>query len=294
MDAATRRCISHTLPGEHSTLIRIAQAKKLAAPVSLLILVIVIVAAFYQYYGEVYYPPPILNTKFKYWSTDPVTNATKPYGWSVDYIKGPGDSISTFPTILEGRNALGVRVFKERANDTSDWANVHIRQGLRGQALSLVFNSKIRIWVYPTFSYIYDDKTGDPRNVFGVEVNDGTHLLWFVFTNEKSRTYELPLRKHRIVVTETPLKSWSLREVNISGEYAKAGWRQPDSLSFILIVGSTKIIPGTFFGYFGELEVLLASSGLSHDSLSSDIVKKAFAPGSRFPLERNSTSPPNT
>jgi hypothetical protein len=189
----------------------------------------------------------------KFWTFNPAINSTAPYLWQIDIIKNPADNVSVSRTVIADRPAVALSVYRSIANGSSVWTTVHLRQDLHGQALDTAFNSTISIWVFPTFTYQYDLRFKNPENVFGIEINDGVNLVWYVFADDQSQVVQFP--HQRIVVTQTPLHAWSYRTINIAHEYAEAGWEKPDSLSFILILGTTNIYPGNWVGYVSALSV---------------------------------------
>ena len=209
-----------------------------------------------NYYGRIEQPSPILNVNQKLWTFDPAKNISKPYLWDVDIIKGPPDNVSIFQANVQDQAAIGLRLDRVNQNNSDVWTTLHIRQDLHGQALDAVFRSEISLMVFPTFHLWFDPNTHSPENAFGIEINDGTNLLWFVFADGPTETFQLP--HHRIVLTQTPLNEWSTRTVDIATQWKDAGWTEPESLSFILILGTTLLHPGTWVGYFSNLSVNVA------------------------------------
>ena len=220
---------------------------------SVSICILAISFSFMSLYGQVFEPSPLLNTNMKFWTIDPTNNVTTPYLWQVDLIKGPHDNISIYQTKIANRQSLGLNLSRSNQNNTGVWTTVHVRQDVHGQALDALFRSPVSLWVYPTFAYRYDPNFKNPQNTFGVEINDGTNLLWYVFADNQSQVFQLP--HHRIVLMQTPLNTWSLRELDIGKQFQEAGWKEPESLSFILILGTTWMYPGTWWGYFFGLNV---------------------------------------
>ena len=208
---------------------------------------------FISYYGHVFQPPPLLNTNMKYWTVDPNNNLTTPYLWTIDIIKGPTDNASVFKAVVGDRGALGLRVIRTNSSNAQIWTTVHVRQDVRGQGLGEIFRSNITVDVFPTFQYLYDPHTKNPENAFGVEINDGTNLIWYIFADEPSQIFQLP--HNRIILTRTPLNVWSTRSMNISSEYAAEGWVMPTSISFTFITGTTWLHLGNWVGYFSNLSV---------------------------------------
>jgi hypothetical protein len=210
-------------------------------------------SAFIFLYGQVFRPPPLLNSNMQLWTIDPTKNITTPYLWTIDLIQGPTDNVSVYKAVVAGRNAIALRVERSNPNNSQIWTTIHVRQDVRGQALDSIFNSNITFDVFPTFQYLYDVNTKNPENTFGVEINDGTNLVWYVFADEPSEIVQLP--HHRIILIQTPLNVWSTREINIASEYAGAGWKKPISLSFTFIIGTTWLHLGNWVGYFSNLSV---------------------------------------
>lgn len=233
--------------------------------VALSVCILVISLSFISYYGQVDQPSPLLNTNMKFWTLDSASNTTKPYLWQVDIIKGPLDNVSTYQFDVQGRSAIALRVERSNQNNTSVWTTLHVRQDLNGQGLDALFRSRISLSVFPTFPYLYDNSSHNPENAFGVEMNDGTNLVWFIFADEPSQVFQLP--HHRIVLTQTPLNTWSLREIDVARQYEEAGWSKPQSLSFILLLGTTRVHPGNWVGYVSGLTVDVGP--LQTESLSS-------------------------
>lgn len=216
------------------------------------ICVIVLTLAFMNYYGQIFETSPILNTNMKFWTMDATKNITKPYLWEVDIIKGSPDSVTLYQINYDNRPSLALKIIRS-TNSSTIWTTVHVRQDLRGRGLDAIFRSKISLWVFPTFPYWYGQDSKNPENTFGIEINDGTNLLWYVFADAPSQVFQLP--HHRIVLIETTLNTWSLREIDIAQQFKEAGWEKPQSLSFILIMGTTWVHPGTWVGYFSSLDV---------------------------------------
>ena len=218
--------------------------------------------AFVAYYGQVFRTPPLLNTSMQYWTIDPTKNITTPYLWTIDLIQGPTDNTSVFQAVVAGRTALGLRVIRSNANNSLIWTTVHVRQDVHGQALDTIFHSNINVDVFPTFQYLFNQQTKNPENVFGVEINDGVNLIWYIFADEPSQIVQLP--HHRILLTQTPLNVWSTRTMNISSQYAAAGWEKPTSISFTFIIGTTWLHLGNWVGYFSNLSVTVPPLQLQH------------------------------
>jgi len=257
---------------------------KVRFAVALTVLALSVITTSYVFitsYGQVFQPSPILNTSMNYWTIDPTKNITTPYLWTIDLIEGPTDNVSVYQAVVAGRSGIALRVERTNTNNSQIWTTIHVRQDLRGQALQAIFRSNITIDVFPTFKYLYDPNTKNPENAFGIEINDGTNLIWYIFADEPDQIVQLP--HHRIIVTETPLNTWSTREIDISNQYAATGWKIPTTISFTFILGTTWLHPGDWVGYFSNLSVnvaLLIAPSLSSAQitvvLAADVVVIIF------------------
>lgn len=229
------------------------RVKRAVAFAAITFCILTVSSAFLVFYGQVFQPPPLLNTNMKFWTIDPTKNLLTPYLWTIDEIESPSDNISVYQTVVADRPAIALRVIRTNLNNSQIWTTVHVRQDLHGQALAAIFRSKIAIDVYPTFPYWYNPDSNNPENTFGIEINDGTNLLWYTFADASSQVFQLP--HNRIILTQTPLNAWSTREINIASQYQAAGWKMPESISFTLILGTTWVHPGDWVGYFSGLSV---------------------------------------
>ncbi len=227
--------------------------RKFTAPISIILFMLIFSVSFIQNYGQPYEGPILLNSKFKYFTKDPETSLVSPYLWEVVYYKGDLDRTFIRKDAVDGVNCLGMHVYQDGVNDTNIWATIHLKQMIGGQQLTRLLDSNIGVWVYPTFPYISDKESKNPDNVFGIEINDGVHIIWLIFSDQPLETYTL--KNHYFKVIPTPLNEWSYRELNIKKIYETQGWQMPDSISFILIMGATRSLKGEFAGYVKEIVI---------------------------------------
>jgi hypothetical protein len=189
--------------------------------------------------------PPILNGGLEYWYTDPSDLKRKPFEWDVVKIMGPEDTFSASQVTLGGKNAIEVSAVQDGAKDQYFWAVGQVRQYI------VLPSTPVGLWVYPTFTY---KDAANPQNVFGVEINDGVHVFWFIFSDSGEGIYDL--QNHRIIVTKAPLNKWSYHQINILEAYQQLGYPLPTNLMFTLIVGGGQNSPGTYTGYFSSVSLV--------------------------------------
>jgi len=220
----------------------------------------VLITSYGSLYGGVHYGPIFINGDFKYWTQDAEHGGMKPYCWQIDQSRSDNDSIRIYRTEVDGQRCVGVYLYQDGEDSINPWVSVHIRQEVRGLVLHELFCSKIGIWVYLNTSYIFDEVTMKPKNAFGIEVNDGENLIWFIFSDGEEMAYALP--HHRIVVSKAPLREWSYHEVDVMAEYKKSTNKQLDSISIILLMGVSKDCPGRYQGYFSNVTAVYSTNRL--------------------------------
>lgn len=227
--------------------------RRVFAPASIIACISLMFLCYTQSYGEAAETPAIMNSEFKYWTTDAVWNFKKPYLWEVSLLAGPNNRGFIRHDEAGGRLSLGMHVSQHGQDEQYLWATVHVRQNLGGRATRQLLDGALEAWVYPTFPHERYPDSGNPKNVFGIEINDGTNILWIVFSQQPNEVYRL--KGHSIVIIDTPLNTWSYRIVQIGRYYADAGWRLPTNVALILLVGATRDAPGEYAGFIQSVKV---------------------------------------
>jgi len=225
---------------------------------SILIATTVLAFASMSYQGQVYMEPVLLNTDLKVIYSDTSGNGRAGLAyWNVEQSLGPGDSAYLRRDVVDRQRCLGIHLFQDGMNDQYVWAMVRVRQEVKTDKLTRLFNSRVQLSVYPTFPYVYDKTTKTPDTAFGLEISDGQHLLWMIFSDQKPDVFMID--NHRIKVIEAKLNTWSTFEIDIAKEYHEAGWDMPKVVYFALITGASRAMKGEFAGFFAQITLLESS-----------------------------------
>jgi len=146
----------------------------------------------------------IPNPAYKFW--DGTENT--PIYWSV--TDDPPGSGTAIPMVADGRPVMKLGLHAED-------------EGLNRIALQNWINlptSPIGIWLY------WNPPKEDPASVaYGLEIDDGKHLLWFIYG--PSDYSEPPAEGQYIIYQSIPPRTWVHREIDIPAAYAQAGWQLP-------------------------------------------------------------------
>jgi hypothetical protein len=217
------------------------RTRKLTAAVSIALLIVVAGLAFTLLQVDHEDPPPLLDPEFDLWVTDSDSGRDRPMVWKLEYVKGSGDEIVLQKTMAEGRSALDIRIFQDGVDDR--WVYVYLGQTIDGARLRALFKNEIGLWVLTEGNCPCSSAAPSQSTVIGVETNDGTHTLTFIFSDQAVGAEEF--LAHRTLFLKTPPGEWAYQRIDLAGEYENSGWDAPDRITFNLVLG----VPGFDIGW---------------------------------------------
>jgi hypothetical protein len=228
----------------------------LVAPLSLVLLILVAVLAFNLHLQtRTEYPPPILDPEFQLWVSDP-TLGSRPMVWDLDYAKGAGDQVKLQKATLFDRNALEMQLFQNGTDNK--WVYVHLIQKIDGARLRALFDMEVNVWAFAEPSCACKVVSNSQPVIFGIETNDETHVLTFIFSDTTFELQQSPT--HRTVILPTPPGEWALHTINLAREYDNAQWKRPDNLSFMVIFEAPGSAGGWHTAYLHHFSWTMRSS----------------------------------
>jgi hypothetical protein len=246
--------------------------KKLVAPISVALLIIVAGLAFFNVRPSYVGPDPILDPSFQLWVGDP--GSRRPMLWDLEYMKGPGDSVSLQEAVVGGKKAVELLIVQSGTDSQPVYA--YLKQTMDGARLADLLSYDVGVWVLAEPCAC--NGTITPTSiVFGVEVNDGLHTLTFIFSDLATQTTILA---HRFVYLPTQPGTWTYKHLNVTEQYRLANWTLPESLTFSLIFEVGGLAIGTHRAYVSSFQATklqvstgsLESSGAGKpDLLLSDL-----------------------
>jgi len=229
-------------------------ARRLTAPLSAIVLIIVAGVAFTQLQGlqaRLEYLQPILDPQFDLWASDKDLGGSRPLVWELAYDKGVEDQVALNQVTQAGRTALEIRIFQDAADERS--VNVQLRETIDGARLSSLFNSVVGVWVFQDSPYACKEELAYESMVFGLEINDWTHVLTFVFCQEKAEPQQFLDR--RTLFLTTPSGEWTYHEIDLAKGYKDAGWKLPERLRLGITLGVPGPAAGWHSAYVGGFSV---------------------------------------
>jgi len=233
-------------------------SRKLTAPLSVILLVIIAGLAFVTLQsgpiGPASEPHPILDPNFDLWVE--VAGTRRLMVWELEYIKGPGDSVSLQQMSVDGRRTLEFLVFGGEKDGKG--MNVYLRQTIDGTRLAILLKSGLDISII-----VEPCGCGGALTVhsvaFGVEVNDGNHLITFVFSDETAEPQTF--FANRIVFFPTAPGKWAKQHIDLAKEYNLAQWKLPERITFSLVFGVGANVTGWHRAYVEGFSVPMLRLG---------------------------------
>jgi len=229
-------------------------ARRLTAPLSAIVLIIVAGVAFTQLQGlqaRLEYLQPILDPQFDLWASDKDLGGSRPLVWELAYDKGVEDQVALNQVTQAGRTALEIRIFQDAADERS--VDVRLRQTIDGARLSSLFNSLVGVWVFQEYSCPCNQALASESMIFGLEINDWTHVLTFVFSQEKAEPQQF--LDQRTLFLTTPSGEWTYHEIDLAKGYKDAGWKLPERLRLGITLGVPGRAAGWHSAYVGGFSV---------------------------------------
>jgi hypothetical protein len=218
--------------------------RKLTAPLSAVFLMLVAGFAFTQLQATTEYPPPILDPEFNLWVSSPELGGQKPMVWELEYQKSAGDQILLQDNVTAGKTALEIRIFQDGGDDNLTY--VRLGQTIDGARARALFDEEISIWVLLQTSCQCRKLSSGQTVAFGIETNDGTHTLDYLFTGNTTETNISPT--HRTINLQAQTGQWISQTIDLTEQYEIANWMPPDRILLSIVFG----VPGFASGWHSE------------------------------------------
>jgi hypothetical protein len=222
----------------------VKHVRKLTAPLSAVFLILVAGFAFTHLQATTEYPPPILDPGFNLWVSNPELGGKKPMVWELEYQKSAGDQILLQDNVTAGKTALEIRIFQDGADDNLTY--VRLGQTIDGARARALFDEEISIWVLLQTSCSCEKLALGQALAFGIETNDGTHTIDYLFTGKTAEMSVSPT--HRTISLQTQTEQWTNQLIDLANQYENAKWKPPDRILLSIIFG----VPGLASGWHSE------------------------------------------
>ncbi len=189
--------------------------------------------------------PGVLNPLFKWWTIDTAIGKKSPYGWrlttnNVDLTTSGIQPLSTNTT-------TGLLALLNYTSPANGPAQLTLSQ-------KLLFNAtNVDLLVNETVS-----NSSDRSVLFGASVTDGTHLLYYVFSETATAVSTLNTSENTTIILPVSKSGWSPVSLRAAAIWASQGWAVPDqaTISFFFRASAT----GVYYASIRQVESALPSA----------------------------------
>jgi hypothetical protein len=185
--------------------------------------------------------PPILDPNFQLW----LGNASERHlvVWRTENVTAGGDSLSIAESTWDQVTALKFNLLKK--NMTAPTYE-YVSQEIDGSRLTALFTYNISAWIMKQ-SCTCNLTTPMGSEMFGLEVNDGRHVLTFMFSQAPAETKISWSR--RVIFVQSATDRWVRVPLEIAKQYSDAHWDRPDKVVFGVFFGSDQEASGSLQAY---------------------------------------------
>ena len=234
--------------------------RRFTAPISIVLLIIVTaIAPFTILKSNPVISPPVLDPNFELWMGD--SGKTQLVVWRSEYVIASGDSIFLNRTTFDHMTVLKMDLLKQNRTGST---YAFVTQIIDGPRLAALFTLNISAWVLRT-SCVCSSSPNAGNEVFGVDFNDGTHVLTYVFS---TLSMETQVRwNERVVLLQTPRDQWVKVPLDIAKQFYNAHWKKPERVTLGIIFGAGSDVTGSRSAYLHNFT--WSEQPRSHDDYST-------------------------
>ena len=203
--------------------------RRATAPVSVALLIIVAALAFANLQTSSVPSPPILDPNFELWAES--ATGSHPLVWRFEHVEAVDDSASLKQIQVDGMKATELAIFR---GGKTGWTYAYLSQVIDGARLTALFTQEIEVSVMRE-ACICSSSALSAGTLFGVEVNDGTHVLTYAFSEYRAATQVF--LAHRIASLQTPSGEWVQQRLDFAEQYKDAQWKTPDRVTLSIVFG---------------------------------------------------------
>lgn len=216
--------------------------RRFTAPISIVLLIIVAtIAPFTILKSNPVISPPILDPNFELWMGD--SEKTHLVVWRSEYLIARSDSISLNRTTFDHMTALKLDLLKQNRTGST---YAFVTQIIDGPRLAALFTLNISAWVLRE-PCVCNSSSNAGSEVFGVDFNDGTHVLTYVFS---TLSMETQVRwNERVVILQTPKDQWVKVPLDIATQFHNARWKKPERITLGILFGAASAVTGLLRAY---------------------------------------------
>jgi len=174
-------------------------------------------------------PPPLVNPGLNWWVLEQSIGKKVPFGWKL--------SLSNTDPLVSGVTPLGVNGtsgLQMMLNYTS--AGRGLVEGLGLSQRVLLNATSVNIHFNQSLTTEITTKT-----MFAASVTDGTHTLFFIFSNKVTQQTITPYATNTTIVVPTQISTWNSVRMDPQSIWNSQGWATPQIVTLTVFVESSSV-----------------------------------------------------
>jgi len=173
--------------------------------------------------------PPLVNPGLKWWVLEQSVGKKVPFGWKLSLSNTDPLVSSVTPLGVNGTSGLQMML-----NYTS--AGRGLVQGLALSQKVLLNATSVNIHFNQSLTTNITTKT-----MFAATVTDGTHTLFFIFSNKVTQQTITPYATNTTIVVPTQISGWNSVRMDSQSVWNSQGWATPQIVTVTVFVESSSV-----------------------------------------------------
>ena len=173
--------------------------------------------------------PPLVNPGLKWWVLEQSVGKQVPFGWKL--------SLSNTDPLVSSVTPLGV-------NGTSGLQMMlNYTSAGRGLVEGLALSQKVLLNATSVNIHFNQSLTTDitTKTMFAASVTDGTHTLFFIFSNKVTQQTITPYATNTTIVVPTQISGWNSVRMDSQSVWNSQGWATPQTVTVTVFVESSSV-----------------------------------------------------
>jgi len=172
--------------------------------------------------------PPLPNPRLKWWVLDPSVGTRVPFDWKLSLTNTDPVWSGITPLGVNGRS--GVQMILNYTSPLSGVESLALSQKvlLNATKVGIHFNQSLTTNIASNL-------------IFAASVTDGTHLLYYVFSDKTTQQTTTPYPTNTTVIIPTQRSQWNTITLNPDSIWHAQGWATPQQVTFGVFLESNSI-----------------------------------------------------
>lgn len=173
--------------------------------------------------------PPLVNPQLKWWVLEQSLGKKAPFGWIASLSNTDTLTSAIAPLGTNGTSGLQM-ILNYTSNPKGAVEGIFLSQKalLNATRVNIHFNQSLTT-----------DISG--KTMFAASVTDGTHTLYFIFSNKATQQTITPYATNTTIIVPTQASSWNTIRIDPQTIWTSQGWLTPQLVTLTLFLESSSV-----------------------------------------------------